>query len=750
MDSELSSTIYEEDITMPQAMQETDFENSTAFDITSVAERVLDEIPAYVMVCDSVSKNILYVNRPMAEALELQQPFCSTCYALFRGRKAPCRNCRNAVNNTDGFTMSHNNLALPNLKQQVVIMKSLNLVIDNRNYTIAICKPKENFAKIRENFDFLESKSDLVAVVLDIFTHNLLNPDLQIYGALEMLGMMYSALHVSVYEEARQELVVRRFRYVRSSFWTASPSLDVTDEQDESLPQMIVERAFASKQPAYMLASEVQDRETFLALRKAGIDSIYCAPISCDDRLMGYLFVTNPDQTKLDRYQRLMPLVLNAMAASLWSRRQSILIDSSHNIDTLTNLKNRNALLKDLNSLSGSNNIGVLYVNINGLKTINDTYGMKEGDSILIKIASVLAQLLPEKNNLYRISGDEFLGLYIGTTEKEFTMLSDTLKALLTSEKGFSAAVGSHWCISGKKLQYAVNQAESDMLLEKKRFYRQHPGGARYRLDKDSVLDIISPDKIAQLIENNCFVVVYQPKYSIPRGRFDGAEGLVRLNINGTVIPPGDFIPTLEAAHYTHLVDFFVLESICKTMQDRINQGKIVLPVSCNFSRHTVVRTDFIPNLNRILEQYHIPNNLIILEISERTETIYHKDLQDTTVELADHGYKLSIDDFGVAHANIWALADLPVAEVKFDKKLIDSLLNEDNSKILTILSVMITMCHKLNIKTVAEGVETKMQSEALEKLGCDEIQGYYYSKPVSEEEYYRLIEQTQGGDELS
>ena len=123
---------------------------------------------------------------------------------------------------------------------------------------------------------------------------------------------------------------------------------------------------------------------------------------------------------------------------------------------------------------------------------------------------------------------------------------------------------------------------------------------------------------------------------------------------------------------------------------------------------------------------------MIPLEDSEHTNTTRHKELVDVTDELSKEGFNISIDDFGTAHANIYSLADLAVSEVKFDKKLIDNIAKKNNEKLTTILSVLITMCKKLGIKTIAEGVEDKEQSQILKNLGCDEIQGYYFSRPIS------------------
>ena len=175
-------------------------------------------------------------------------------------------------------------------------------------------------------------------------------------------------------------------------------------------------------------------------------------------------------------------------------------------------------------------------------------------------------------------------------------------------------------------------------------------------------------------------------------------------------------------------------------MHERIDNSEKVLPVSCNFSRHTIVRPDFKERLKAIMDKYGIAYNLIPLEVSEHTNTEHHKELVAVTEELSKEGFSISIDDFGTAHANIYSLADLAVSEVKFDKKLIDNICKDNNEKITTILSVLITMCKKLGIKTIAEGVEDQEQNEMLKKLGCDEIQGYFYSRPVKDEEYYGKV----------
>ena len=184
----------------------------------------------------------------------------------------------------------------------------------------------------------------------------------------------------------------------------------------------------------------------------------------------------------------------------------------------------------------------------------------------------------------------------------------------------------------------------------------------------------------------------------------------------------------------------FVVENVCQNMQKRVEKGLQIKPVSCNFSRHTMIMSGFVDELTAITNRYGIPHSMITVEVSEQSDTLYHDELIETANALSEHGFNISIDDFGVAHANISSLVDLPVTEVKFDKKVIDSLLTKNNGKVSTILNMMINMCHKMGIKTVAEGVEETSQLEILKRLGCDEIQGYLLSRPISMKDYYDLL----------
>ncbi|MGN1281763.1 MAG: EAL domain-containing protein [Succinivibrio sp.] len=710
------------------------YNSSSSFDISEIADLLLDNIDEYVFITDSNTKNIVYINKPLAKALGVSGSFVGTCHELLRGCDKPCKECNNNHAIDGKFYVT---TIIESKLKDYNVTKSKNIELYNRMYTINVAMKKncEISQNVLNNAGGLHL-NDIVAPFTTIYTKNLKEPNVQLYRFIECLGIETNAKFCCIYEQKvlgdnDVEEHSHEDNFHRAHLWVRE---DSAHDQD------------SLEVPAEILNKAVAEQKSFSIKAENGTDEFFSFPLISDETFLGTVFIKDPAKDAIAVLEPAISTISGFMSSSLMHRIMHSELTNVENRDSLTKLKNRKSLLSDINSLAITHDIGVLYLNVNGLKQINSNLGIKNGDTILVKTASLLKQLLHNSEYIYRIGGDEFVGIYPNIEEHEFDMVSDMLKAFMTSDKGFSVSVGTSWVKSGVLIQSAINQAESDMYVEKKKYYRIHPDNneqtARYRSQSDAVLNIIEPAKIQELIENNCFKVLYQPKFKIQGdvAKIAGAEALVRLIINGAVIPPDDFIPALESAHYTHLIDYFVFETICKKMRDRIDAGKVVLPVSCNFSRHTIVRPEFKSKLMEIMNRYKLNYNLIPLEVSEHTNTAKHKELVEVTEDLAKEGFNISIDDFGTAHANIYSLADLAVSEVKFDKKLIDNLSKKNNKKLTTILSVLITMCKKLGIKTIAEGVEDKEQSEILKKLGCDEIQGYYYSKPILSDDYYQKL----------
>ena len=722
------------------------YNSSSSFDISEIADILLDNIQEYVFITDSISKNIVYLNKPLSDALGLTGAFVGTCHSLIKGCNKQCAECN--ANHAIDKSFYVTSLVETKLKDQYTIKsRTINLYDCTYNINIAIQKNNELYQ------DRLTGKpvfniDEIIEPYTRIYIQNIKNPDIQVYRYLECFGLDTDASFCALYEykkdeqkhsfldleeevtETNSKSQASNFR--RSQLW-ANPKFRMIATFEE-ISEQLLDKSITQMLPCIYDTDEKH--------------KLFSLPLFNDDIFIGCIFLYNPNLDRLSKYQNSLQILGNLFSSALSHRKMHSELTMISNQDTLTNLKNRQSLLNDVNILSVNSDIGIIFLNVNGLKQINSNLGLKNGDTILLKTASLLKQLLHNSPYIYRIGGDEFLGIITNIKEHDFLMLSDMIKAFMSSDKGFSVSVGSYWTKFGINIQKAINNAETDMYAEKKKFYR-NLGSAeikvedpRYRSQNDSLLNIIEPDRIKELVDNGAFKILYQPKYAIQgeQAQIAGAEALVRLVINGATVPPDDFIPALESAHYTHLIDYHVFDAICKKMREQLDQGKKILPVSCNFSRHTIVRPEFSSKLKQIMDHYHLSYDLIPLEVSEHTSTQRHQELVAVTKFLQAEGFKISIDDFGTAHANIYTLADLSVNEVKFDKKLIDNLGNKDNYKLTTILSVLITMCKKLGIQTTAEGVEQKIQNDILKELGCDEIQGYYYSKPISCDEYYDKV----------
>ena len=702
------------------------YNSSSCFDISQITDLLLDDISQQIFIIDSASKYIVYMNSAFGDLFNVDTSYVGQCHKLICGLDKPCPSCKLNQNiNDDFFIHNHEKCVL----KRNLVLKCRNIEISGRLYTVNyVIDNAHNHVITQSNSD---KDNETIAYFTKIYADNVTAPDLQIYHFIETMCHFFKAKFCLLYEfdSNNSDFSHGNNLICSQSFVDLKSQIDDDKEISTNIDQNLKNQIYEDKSVRFF-----EDKS---------LGRLFTIPLEGHGKFMGFLIFLEPDEKILNKSLNNFKTVLKLLASAIEHRDMHSKLTRIESVDTLTNLKNRKIMLHDLKTIALYDNVGVFYLNVNELNIINSNFGIQKGDEILIKTASLLNQFFNKSKYIYRVGADEFVAIVPNVEESDFVMLSDMLKAYMRSEKGFSVSVGTNWNKSGAVIQRILNLAESDMYVEKKNYYRSHHGdekiAKRYRKFNDNILSIIEPDKIKKLIQNDCFKVYYQPKFRISgnKAQISGAEALIRLIVDGKVIPPNDFIPALESAHYTYLIDYYVFEKICKRMRERLNAKQTVLPVSCNFSRHTIVRTDFKDTLNRILTKYQIDCKLVPLEVSEHTNTEKHKQLVEVTNYLADEGFNISIDDFGTAHANIYSLADLSVNEIKFDKKLIDNLNLEDNSKITTILSMLISMCKRLGIKTIAEGVEDETQSQILRNLGCDEIQGFYYSKPIEDNDYY-------------
>lgn len=235
--------------------------------------------------------------------------------------------------------------------------------------------------------------------------------------------------------------------------------------------------------------------------------------------------------------------------------------------------------------------------------------------------------------------------------------------------------------------------------------------------------------EVEKAINENRFVIFLQPKFDIFTEKVVGAEALVRKKQNNEIILPNKFIPIYEETGEIVKLDIYVLEEVCKLQNKWTKQNIKLLPISINESRHHLKNPNHVKELKDLIEKYHVNPNFIELEMTETT-VIEDIDVAKKAEKAAHElGFRISMDDFGTGYSAFNVLKDIEIDILKIDKMFFENL--EENRRAQIIIETIVQMCKRLNVKTVAEGIETKWQLNFLKEIKCDIVQGYYFSKPI-------------------
>lgn len=459
-------------------------------------------------------------------------------------------------------------------------------------------------------------------------------------------------------------------------------------------------------------------------LHPQGIKSLIAVPIFINGKLHGFHGIDNP-RSHMDALTLLTQLTY-IIANELQKRLLTEALTKKSYQDPLTGLNNRLAYDEMLEHLRGKEfPVGVGFLDINGLKWINDTLGHDMGNKVIQKICTILNEHI-EQQYIYRISGDEFVMIWPDVDYKVFMSAAKKLEAALFAEKNI-ASFGFVW---GKEEDtgIAVRKAEKAMQTAKNKFYAAN---AELKNSRPGYLDAL-----LQEFRDSTFIPYLQPLYSIQYNRVYGAEVLVRkIDPHGNIHTPVEFISIMECEHMISMVDFTMLRQACELIQ----KWKPVWPdivLNVNFSRNTLMEPDFLERIDQILSETGADPAQLIFEITESSQNIQLESLCSLLDEVKQRGISLAIDDLGTEAACLEMLYLPQISVAKIDKSLIDKAEHIDREQI--VIRHLVDLCHDLNMRCVAEGIETDSQIELLKKLGCDKLQGYKIGKPMLPEDFLR------------
>ena len=472
------------------------------------------------------------------------------------------------------------------------------------------------------------------------------------------------------------------------------------------------------------LKDDPTHRLEYDCLHPQGIKSLIAVPIFINGKLHGFLGIDNP-RSHMDALTLLTQLTY-IIANELQKRLLTEALTKKSYQDPLTGLNNRLAYDEMLDHLRGKEfPVGVGFWDINGMKWINDTLGHDMGNKVIQKICTILNEHI-EQQYIYRISGDEFVMIWPDVDYKVFMSAAKKLEAALFDEKNI-ASFGFVW---GKEEDtgIAVRKAEKAMQTAKNKFYAAN---AELKDSRPGYLDAL-----LQEFRDSTFIPYLQPLYSIQYNRVYGAEVLVRkIDPHGNIQAPVEFIDVMEREHMISMVDFTMLRQACELIQ----KWKPVWPdivLNVNFSRNTLMEPDFLERIDQILSETGADPAQLIFEITESSQNIQLESLYSLLDEVKQRGSSLAIDDLGTEASCLEMLYLPQISVAKIDKGLIDKAEHIDREQL--VIKHVVDLCHDLNMRCVAEGIETDSQIELLKKLGCDKLQGYKIGKPMLPEDFLR------------
>ena len=429
---------------------------------------------------------------------------------------------------------------------------------------------------------------------------------------------------------------------------------------------------------------------------------------------------------------------------------QRILHMATH--DSLTGLANRMLLTDRLQQAILANErqpqqVALLFIDLDHFKQINDTLGHSLGDELLKAVGQLLGAQLRKGDTLARFGGDEFVILLpqLARSEDAIELAENILHSLanallvegasLTITPSIGIALHPH---DGLNAETLLRNADIAM-------YRAKAQGRNsyqcYTADMGELASEVLRLEIAlrQAIDKQQFELYYQPKVAAASQHIIGAEALIRWNRQGHgQIAPDKFIPFAEQRNLILGIDQFVLRQACTQLREWLDAGIPGLPVAVNLSSAHFAREFLLIELQALLDEFALPAGLLQLEVTEGLLLQEISTVHNNLAGLRQMGIKISLDDFGTGYSSLSYLHRFPVDQLKIDRSFISSLSSEDPDA--PLVSAIISIGHSLNLSVIAEGVESAEQAQLLHRLNCDELQGYYFSRPLPAADYAKLL----------
>ena len=420
--------------------------------------------------------------------------------------------------------------------------------------------------------------------------------------------------------------------------------------------------------------------------------------------------------------------------------------------DSLTGLPNRTLLIDRLEQAIRQAHrhnamLGVIFIDLDNFKTVNDTLGHEFGDELLQGAAMRIRSALRSEDTVARLGGDEFIVLISDpkTTQDVAYVAGKIIESMavpfIISGHTFhiTCSIGmSVYPRDGKDSGVLMRTAD-EALYQVKKEGRNHAAFHTPEMHAAALEYVRMENDLREALKGNQFLLHYQPQVDLQTGKIIGAEALVRwLHPQRGLVPPTKFIALAEEKGIILPLGTWILEEACRQTRAWQRDGVPVVPVSVNLSPLQCREVTLAHTVRRVLRETGLNPALLELEITESTLMAQTETLRARMIEIKNLGIRFSLDDFGTGCSSLSYLTRFPIDTLKIDRSFVRDMI--DDPKDLAVVDTIVDLADNLQLRTVAEGVEKMEQITLLKLLGCHSIQGYYFSRPVPPDDFQRML----------
>lgn len=698
---------------------------------------LLNELLEIVYIVDLDTYELLFINKAGKSCFQLDHPEGKNCYEVLHQEKSPCSFCNVKALKEEKFERwEHVNRIIGGS----FVLRDAKMEWGGRNIKIGMAFRITDQAEQKKRMEYMADGEEMIIKSMrklmssgDVFCN--------LDEVLRLAGTFFHA-------ECAYIFTLHNHVMCNSNLWHAPGSQGWEDLMKPEYIPSIPDWDAIFGERSYLVIAENEDVRTkypelYRGLKGEQICNCLLVPLKLPEGCSGCIGIHNFSSEEMDINISLLCSMADFISHRLTLLNEQKRLEQLSYTDDLTGVMNRNAFVRDQKKYEKEclDSYGVVYIDVNDMKGMNERYGHEYGDHILMDVArKMLFCFGPQE--VYRIGGDEFVALCPSVSEGEFIKKVKWLKSKMEEDHNYRISAGYQW--SGKREEFAYLLGKADIMRDedKKTYYHESAVHRRYRHRLDDAFGFTVPGAVRKMIEDGRFQIYLQPKYHVEADQISGAEALIRYCLpSGYIVSPEQFIPLLEEHHLIKEIDFWVFEQICRKLREWKKNGNKMVPVSVNFSRNTMSGHQFLTHLKEIWEQYDIEPELFEIEVTENSCGHNRENLTEMIRRMKEIGFQISIDDFGVKDANLALFTSVDFDVLKIDRSLVSDI--TVNRKAQAIIQSITDICGKMGIQMVVEGIETEEQLEVIKAMGCRYVQGYLFSKPLPMQKFEQILHQT-------